>query len=453
MNSDRKIIKVSRILHAGYIFEYKNTKIAFDPIFENPFSSNCYAYPNVQFDLEQIRSQNFTAVFISHFHDDHCSLESLNYLSRDIPIYIYCLSSELIQLIENMGFKVHSLKIDNTIQIHEFQVTARKALDSEIDSMFHIQFQKLNILNVVDSWIDDETLQLLQNFSPWDLVMWPFQPMREVEVLSPIRAEAAMHEISLKKKEQIKCLNPKNIIPSSCQFIHESWSWYNKSIFPMTYVKFHQEIIEILPCTNVIRLNPGAAVALDSQTIANAEPLNWVAPVGNQEIDYEFDESIQIPKTADIAKKFLALNESEQSTIFEYLRTGLVNTYKSIGPSNHIYFNKPRIWRLTVFDHNGKEYVFYYQLAEEVLKPVESSEYVEWVTEIPIYKLFLALKYGESLTSLYIRINDLIFPTEIEKEIGSVDVTDDPLIRCLYSGNTFAYQKRQYEKLYMTSIN
>lgn len=31
-------LQISRILHAGYLFEYGDQKIAFDPIFENPFS-------------------------------------------------------------------------------------------------------------------------------------------------------------------------------------------------------------------------------------------------------------------------------------------------------------------------------------------------------------------------------------------------------------------------------
>ena len=79
-------LKISRILHAGYLFECSDVSIAFDPIFENPFSKNCYAYPNVQFNHEKIRNLRLDAVFISHYHDDHCSLESLVLLSKETPI-------------------------------------------------------------------------------------------------------------------------------------------------------------------------------------------------------------------------------------------------------------------------------------------------------------------------------------------------------------------------------
>ena len=97
-------LKISRILHAGYVFECNDTLIAFDPIFENPFSRNCYAFPDVRFDHDQIRNLKFAAVFISHFHDDHCSLESLDFLDRMTPIYIYCLFDELFSMVRELGF-------------------------------------------------------------------------------------------------------------------------------------------------------------------------------------------------------------------------------------------------------------------------------------------------------------------------------------------------------------
>ena len=48
-------LTISRILHAGYVFECEGRLIAFDPIFENPFSRNCHAFPEVRFDHARIR--------------------------------------------------------------------------------------------------------------------------------------------------------------------------------------------------------------------------------------------------------------------------------------------------------------------------------------------------------------------------------------------------------------
>src|SRR5471032_237179 len=148
-------LRISRILHAGYVFECEGTLIAFDPIFENPFSRNCHAFPDVRFDHAQIRGMKPDAVFISHFHDDHCSMESLDLLDRDTPIYLYCLFDELFAMIRELGFvNVLPLKVDAPVQVGAIEVIPRKALDSDVDSMFHIRAAGLNVLNVVDSWMD-----------------------------------------------------------------------------------------------------------------------------------------------------------------------------------------------------------------------------------------------------------------------------------------------------------
>ncbi|MGZ3748537.1 MAG: MBL fold metallo-hydrolase, partial [Pseudobdellovibrionaceae bacterium] len=149
-------LKISRILHAGYIFECNdnenNTQIAFDPIFENPFSRNCHAFPEVRFDHNQIKNLRLAAVFISHYHDDHCSLESLDLLDRKTPIYIYCLFEELFSMVRELGFlSVYSLELNVPVKIGPLEVIPRRALDSEVDSMFQVKAGELNVLNVVDS--------------------------------------------------------------------------------------------------------------------------------------------------------------------------------------------------------------------------------------------------------------------------------------------------------------
>ncbi|STR27966.1 Uncharacterised protein [Janthinobacterium lividum] len=111
-------LKISRILHAGYVFECEGTAIAFDPIVENPFSRNCHAFPPVRFDLDAVRRLRWDAVFISHFHDDHCSLDSLDALDRATPIYLYCVFDELFAMLRALGFtQVRRLHVDVPVQV------------------------------------------------------------------------------------------------------------------------------------------------------------------------------------------------------------------------------------------------------------------------------------------------------------------------------------------------
>ncbi len=221
-------MRVSRILHAGYLFESQSTQILFDPIFESPFSRNCYAFPDVKFDFAKIQNLEISAIFVSHIHDDHFSLESLRWLNRKTPVYIYSHRDEALKVIRDLGFKeVLRIHLDQTIQVGPIQVTSRYALNSEMDCLFEIRTEGLKALNVVDSWIDPLTFKNLAKQSPWDLVLWPFQILREVEVLSPKLCSLAPEPWPHEWIEQLKELSPRFLVPSSCQFRQEEWSWYN----------------------------------------------------------------------------------------------------------------------------------------------------------------------------------------------------------------------------------
>ncbi|MGZ3768926.1 MAG: MBL fold metallo-hydrolase [Bdellovibrio sp.] len=442
-------LKISRILHAGYVFECAETQILFDPIFENPFSRNCHAFPSVTFDHEQIKKLKFAAVFISHFHDDHCSLESLDFLDRNTPIYLYCLREEIFSFITELGFReVHSLKLDVPISKGPFEIIPRRALDDDVDSMFQIKAAGLNVLNVVDSWIDYETVDKLAQYAPWDMVLWPFQTMREIDVIAPSRAPMVSLEIPIEWIEQLKKLNPKYIVPSSCQFVQENWSWYNHAMFPITYRQFKQQVKAALPGSQVVRLNPSVSVVLDKKSLQQSSALSWVQPVGEQDVDYEYKENLKPPSTAEISKNFPPLTVKQTEKVFEYCLKDLLKKYKSMEPPEEIYFNKSRVWRLSVYDHTGDVVQFHYKInGGNIELALENAEPVAWTTEVPLFKLYAALECGESLTSMYVRINDTVFEQNIENEIKNADVVEDPLVRCLFNGHFGAYQAEQLKRL------
>lgn len=433
-------VAISRILHAGYEFKTESAQIFFDPIFENPFSRNCYAFPNVQFNLEKIKALKPNAVFISHHHDDHCSFESLNLLNRDIPIYMYCVHGEMFSLIQEFGFKnVYPLELDKPIKVADLEVTPRRALDRDVDCLFQIKSQGLNILNVVDSWIDEETMTLFIKQKPWDLICWPFQTMREVEVLSPSRYKAAPQTLPEEWLTQLKKLNPKSIIPSSCQFQMESWSWYNEAFFPVSYKQFSKEVTAVLPDVHIQRLNPGKAILLTKESLTQTTPLTWITPVGDQNTDYNYNLNVTPQKTEDIAKHFPALTQNEQKRVEDFCKIEILAKYQELGPSADPFFVKPRLWELSLFNHQGEMKTYCYLLEEDGMQLLaKTSPQVDWSTEVSEQKLFAALELGESLTSMYLRISC---------ENTEVDIIEDPLIRCLFSEGFASYQKAQLKKI------
>lgn len=440
---------ISRILHAGYVFERGATRIAFDPIFENPFSRNCHAFPDVRFDHAQIRATSFDAVFISHFHDDHCSFESLDLIDRATPIHLYCLFDELFAMVRELGFTdVRKLAIDTPVKIGAFEVTPREALDSDVDTMFQISADGLNVLNVVDSWIGPESLDALARVAPWDMVLWPFQAMRETDVLSPARAAPPAPQLPDDWIEQLKVLKPRYVVPSSCQFLQEPWSWYNRALFPITYRQFIEEVEAALPETTVMRLNPSVSVKLDHACLEPADPLPWVLPVGEQDVDYRYEPGMAAPATVDIATRFAALAEAQAAEVRAFCQTGLPERYRSLELAPGSYFEKLRLWQLSVIDHAGQPMVYVYRITGDAIERIEHADgLLSWSTEVPLAKLYAALALGESLTSMYMRINDTVFDDETEAELANADITDDPLIRCLFDGAFGAYQAAQLRGL------
>jgi hypothetical protein len=442
-------LHISRILHAGYLFESEGTRIAFDPIFENPFSRNCHAFPGVRFDHEQIGQQRFDAVFISHFHDDHCSLESLDLLDRTTTIHLYCLFGELFEMLRALGFvDVRPLRLDTAVRVGPFTVTPRIAMDPDVDSMFQVEAAGLKVLNVVDSWIDPDTLPALAGYGPWDMVLWPFQTMREIEVLSPSRASPAPAQLPSEWIGQLQALHPRYVVPSSCQFLQEPWSWYNHAFFPISYRQFQAEVEAALPDARVVRMNPSVSMRLDADSLTPAPNLGWVLPVGDQDVDYACDPLALAPSTGEIARRFPALDAAQRERVTAYCRAGLLDRYRDMELPEDSYFAQPRIWRLSVFDHEGTGTHWHYRVEGDNIAPVAADAGpLSWTTEIPAAKLYAALELGESLTSMYMRINDQRFDEATELDLETAELVDDPLIRCLFNDAFGAYQAAQLRRL------
>ena len=439
----RTPLKVSRILHAGYLFECGGSRIVFDPLFENPFSQNCFAYPDAEIDPSGLG--HVDAVFISHYHDDHFSLVSLDRIDRATPIYFYCIHEELFGLLREMGFEnVSSLELGIAIEIGTIRVTPKLALDPDVDSIFQVSAAGVNVLNVVDSWIDPLTLENLAKQAPWDLVLWPFQTMQEIEVLSPSRASPASKTVPEEWLEQLARLAPRAVVPSSCQFIQEPWSWYRTAYFPISYAGFEAQLRERLPGTRYLRLDPGCSIELSTAGLALAERLPWVEPRGPQDVDYEYDPEPM--STSEIAKRFPALTDSQTARVLAFCETELGERLAKLPLPEDNFFAEARPWGLTLYDHEGRRTEFSWILDGNRLLPL-SGRAPEWRTELPIQRLFGAFEEGESLSSMYVRINEGKFPSAIEEALKEADIMEDPLLRALFNGRIGSYQRAQLAHL------
>lgn len=441
-------VQISRILHAGYILRSGKTEIVFDPIFETPFSRNCYAFPSAEFSLEGIRHWRPSAIFISHYHDDHCSFDSLDLLDRETPIYMYCLHEEIFGWLRQLGFKnVSALRLNQTVEVGDFSVTTLRALDRDVDALFQIKVQDVQILNVVDSWIDDEVMDYLKRSGPWDVVLWPFQTMNELEVIAPARYPRTVPTVPPEWLAQLRCLNPRIVVPSSCQFIHETWSWYRYAYFPISYGFFAQEVQGILPSSEIRRLNPGESFTVSKDQCVPALPVSWIRPVGAQDLDYDFDVYRAPMATSEIVKYLPSLSARQAAEVQIYCREGLAQKFAALNVVEG-YFSKPRLWQLSIYGSQGECLDYFYFIQGKEMRRVEGSHLLpDWSTELPEFKLYSALTTGESLSSLYLRVNERKFTEDVEASLLEADILEDPLLKCLFNQDFGSYQKAQLDRL------
>lgn len=407
-----------------------------DPVFEIPFSQNCFPFPACTFDEIEIKKLKIDAIFISHIHDDHLCFKSLNRMDRATAIYLYAHEEIYFRMLKALGFQsVHQLKINNTVQIkNEILVTPRLALDSNVDCLLHIQMGETHILNVVDSWVDPQALQDMKRVNKWDLVLWPFQTMRELQVLQPSIASRET-EIPIEWAEVLKTLNPKAIVPSSCQFQHESWSWYNQALFPISYKDFENWCAIHIPNAKFVRLDPGQTVELTKTKLNRLAPLSFV-DLKNENEDYKYNMNYKGQSLDEIATHFPILGQSQRRFIEHLLENEIPKFLINNKDDMNSFFIEGCRWKLNVYwgqkEVSEKNYV--------ISKNSKAIPKNEWLTEICGYKLYSAWQKGETLTSLYMRINDQAFSNHL-------DVLEDPLIHFLFDGKAHQFHLNQLDEL------
>ncbi len=71
------------------------------------------------------------------------------------------------------------------------------------------------------------------------------------------------------------------------------------------------EIGQILPQTEVVRLDPSVSVYLDNTSVQTAASLEWVS-LKEHEVDYEYKKDLKPPATSEISKKFPPFKRSSE---------------------------------------------------------------------------------------------------------------------------------------------
>lgn len=104
------IFRATFLGHHGWVFETDDARILVDPLLHDRFgftdSAELRVYPPRTVDLASFPP--IDAVFLTHEHEGHFDIASLNHLDRRVPLYLSSRSSVAMRkLFEEMGFTPH----------------------------------------------------------------------------------------------------------------------------------------------------------------------------------------------------------------------------------------------------------------------------------------------------------------------------------------------------------
>lgn len=164
-------IKLYRSSTVGVKFD--NFSILFDPWLTDDeyFGSWSHVPPfDIKKNLDELNS--YKSIYISHIHPDHCSISTLEYLNKDIPIYIHKFKSPFIRAkIERLGFKVIEIEHGEYFNLNEETLIRVFAADNcdpslcykftgcadlkststnQIDTFCYLENKNYNIVNLND---------------------------------------------------------------------------------------------------------------------------------------------------------------------------------------------------------------------------------------------------------------------------------------------------------------
>ena len=201
--------------------------------------------------------------------------------------------------------------------------------------------------NEVDTNIDGALArEITDQFGPFDLLLSPWQPLLEAEVLTNA-VTSFPYSTYFKMLSNVRVIGPHAVIPSACGFKYVGeGEWLNKFVFPATREMFLRDVSAFGTGTQAMAANPGDVVEVRHGGVTllkGASP--FVRMVRDDVADTEFDPTGSVPALTDsnprdydqtemlsaiegfLASKFMAVvrdSVARHGIAYEYQQIGLV---------------------------------------------------------------------------------------------------------------------------------
>jgi hypothetical protein len=275
------MFQVTHLGHQSWLVKTEAAALLIDPLLCEHFGAEVAAglriYPPRRFDFASFPA--VSAVLISHEHDDHFHVASLDVLDRRIPIYLSERASSAARAaVEEMGFATRRLRPEEPLHIADVEVVAvapRLRPSDLVDEwdVLAIYVRQVeghgSFFSTVDISALDVPLELLQRFGSPDVVAVTNNfnsPHLSLAGGAPVRATPAL-TAALREIEHIRDRwgQPKVLVGSG-----NGWSFsgslepLNRQVFPTDNGDLSTALAKsgIVPGTEILAGGPGTTVSM-----------------------------------------------------------------------------------------------------------------------------------------------------------------------------------------------
>lgn len=349
-------MKVHFIGHASLLIEADGATILMDPIFWDPnYEGTAAICP--QREVYPERLPQYEIIAVSHRHLDHFDIRTLASLDRRCTVLIPDRDPLLLNAFKRLGFdRIQLLRDKHSMVFGDATVTPSPSKANVREVGFIVRDSTATLWNEVDTIIDGGIARdIADQFGPFDLVLSPWQPLLEAEVLTN-SITSFPYSTYFQMLSNVCVIRPHAVIPSACGFKYVgNGQWLNKFVFPATREMFLRDVSAFGTGMQAMAVNPGdvAEVQHGGATLhKGASP--FVRTVRDDVADTAFDPTGSVPELADsnpgdyahtemlsAIETFLAstlmpalTNSVEQRRIaYEYQQIGLVYQLDVIFPT------------------------------------------------------------------------------------------------------------------------
>lgn len=262
-------VQFTKLPHAGMLVEDSSTGLMFDPILgEKTVQSTYLVTPAVVTTPELAATVRIDAVFISHEHEDHFNIESLDLLSRELTIYFPEGAVLLGLILRKLGFKhIAPLRLGQAIRVGHFTVTPTPSRVPFPEVGFIVTKGSVSIWNLVDTLPDQQQLQELLDGHGRPTLLLPYhQPTQELKVANAQIIERFPKQELAKHVARVVQLRPRWVLPSSYDLFNYQSPWLNSYLAPITRQEFIAEVRRLRPEVQGLELEVGSSIIFEPAT-------------------------------------------------------------------------------------------------------------------------------------------------------------------------------------------